>query len=104
MPPANAEAARPAKYNPPRVRNGLIKGLIEAALVILISGSAVRAQPAETKTLRAQRISSPVRIDGVLDDPAWRGAEAAADFVQQDPNVGEPVSEMTDVRVLIDHE
>jgi cellulose/xylan binding protein with CBM9 domain/uncharacterized protein DUF5916 len=86
------------------VLNGLTKGLIEAALIIPISGSAVRAQPAETKALHAQRISSPVRIDGVLDDLAWREAEAAADFVQQDPSVGEPVSEPTDVRVLIDDE
>ena len=84
--------------------NGLTKAPIEAALIILISGIAVRAQPAETKTLHAQRISSPVRIDGVLDDLAWREAEAASDFIQQDPNVGEPISEATDVRVLIDHE
>jgi len=86
------------------VLNGLTKDLSGAALIILIAGSAVLAQPAATRTLHAQRISSPVRIDGVLDDPAWREVEAAADFVQQDPNVGEPISEPTDLRVLIDRE
>src|SRR2546425_886749 len=46
----------------------------------------------------------PVRVDGVLDDEAWHEAEAATDFVQQDPHVGEPVSEPTEVRVLVDNE
>ena len=59
---------------------------------------------APTKSLRALRISSPVRVDGVLDEPAWTAAEPATDFVQQDPRTGEPASEVTDVRVLVDDE
>ncbi len=75
-----------------------------AALGILFSGSRALAQPAATKTLSAHRITSAVRVDGVLDDEAWHEAEAATDFVQQDPHVGEPVSEPTEVRVLVDNE
>src|SRR6266540_3179511 len=70
-----------------------------------LSGSTLLAQPAPTtKTLRAHRIASPVRVDGVLDEQAWRDAEPATDFVQQDPRVGEAVSERTEVRVLVDDE
>ncbi len=70
-----------------------------------LSGSTLLAQPAPTtKTLRAHRIASPVRVDGVLDEQAWKEAESATDFVQQDPHVGEPVSEPTEVRVLVDDE
>ena len=50
---------------------------------------------------RALRITSAIRIDGVLDEDVWQRAEAASDFVQQDPRVNEPVSEATDVRVLV---
>src|SRR5439155_20769966 len=74
-----------------------------AACAILVSGSRAHAQPpAPVKTLRALRIASPIRVDGVLDDEPWRQAEAASDFVQQDPSVGEPVSEATEIRVLSD--
>ena len=73
---------------------------------ILFSGSDAVAQDvaAGTKTLHALRIASPVRVDGILDDKAWSDAEAATNFVQQDPDVGEPVSEPTSVRVLVDAE
>jgi len=88
------------------VVNGLTKGSWgpAAALGILFSGSSLLAQPAATKTLHARRIASAIRVDGVLDDDAWRQAEPVSDFVQQDPHVGEPVSEATEVRVLVDDE
>jgi hypothetical protein len=90
------------------VLNGLTKGALRSAAVfgVLLSGARAAAQPpaAPAKTLRALRIASPIHVDGVLDDEAWRIAEAAADFVQQDPHVGEPVSEATGVRVLVDHD
>ena len=88
--------------------NGLTKGfsrLAAVALAILSSGSVAGAQPAvAAKTLRARRIATPIKVDGVLDEVAWQGAETASDFVQQDPRVGEPVSEDTEVRVLVDRE
>jgi hypothetical protein len=90
------------------VSNGLTNWfprLAAVALAILSSGSVVAAQPpAPTKTLRARRIPTPIKVDGVLDEDAWQGAETASDFVQQDPHVGEPVSEATEVRVLVDRE
>ena len=60
--------------------------------------------PAPIKTLHAQRISSPVRVDGVLDDEVWTEADVVSDFVQQDPRTGEPATEQTEVRVLVDRE
>jgi hypothetical protein len=54
------------------------------------------------KTIRALRISEPIRLDGVLDEPAWGRAQSVSDFVQQDPHVDQPVSERTEARVLLD--
>ena len=51
--------------------------------------------------LHASRIRDPIRIDGVLDEPAWAAAEPATQFTQLDPEEGHPVSERTEVRVLI---
>ena len=41
-----------------------------------------------------------VRIDGVLDDEAWRDAPVARDFVQLRPDEGRPATERTEVRLL----
>jgi len=41
-------------------------------------------------------------IDGRLDDAAWQRAQPISDFVQRDPNEGEPATERTEVRVLYD--
>ena len=42
------------------------------------------------------------QIDGRLDEPAWRRAPAATDFVQRAPRAGAPASHRTEVRVLYD--
>ena len=74
------------------------------ALFVLVCGRSAGAQPAtrEEKTLRALRISGPIRVDGRLDEPEWTQADLISDFVQQEPRVGEPITERTEVRVLID--
>ena len=56
------------------------------------------------KTMTATRIDQPIVIDGILDEPQWERAEPIRDFVQQDPDTGEPGSEPTEVRILYDDE
>ncbi len=45
-----------------------------------------------------------IRIDGMLDDPAWRLATPISDFTQQDPVEGAAPSERTEIRLLLDRE
>ena len=52
--------------------------------------------------MHAARMSAPPSVDGSLDDPVWNEAQPISDFVQQEPDVDMPVSEPTEVRVLID--
>lgn len=54
------------------------------------------------KTLEALRVSDKFAIDGVLDEPEWQKAAVATDFIQSSPNVGEPASQRTEVRVIYD--
>ncbi len=58
----------------------------------------------QTKTVTAVRVNSPVRIDGVLDEPAWAEAVPATGFTQREPDEGKPATESTEVRVLYDGE
>lgn len=55
-------------------------------------------------SLQVTRLTSAdsVRLDGILDDEVWSRAAAATDFRVREPNVGDPASERTDVRVLLD--
>jgi len=41
-------------------------------------------------------------LDGRLDDAVWTRAQAAGDFVQQDPDNGTPATEPTEVRIAYD--
>ena len=47
----------------------------------------------------ALHISSPIHVDGVLDDEAWQQAEPATNFVQREPKTFDPATENTEVRI-----
>jgi hypothetical protein len=54
------------------------------------------------KHYTATRTNLAPRIDGRLDDPAWRAARVDADFHQNFPAEGKPASQRTELRVLYD--
>jgi Domain of unknown function (DUF5916) len=78
------------------------------AAVIVASPVIVSAHPvsadATTRSpvrIRAVRAVSIIKIDGVLDEPAW-SVPAASGFVQRDPNEGRPPTEATSLRIVYD--
>lgn len=52
--------------------------------------------------VRALRASSPIDVDGKLEEADWQRAEAFVTFTQRDPDEGKAATEATDVRVLYD--
>ena len=52
--------------------------------------------------VRATRISTPLVIDGQLDESVYTQVKPITEFVQQDPHEGAPVSERTEAWVLYD--
>ena len=54
------------------------------------------------RVMTAERMLAPERIllDGILDEAPWRRATPAADFIQQDPVLGGPPTERTEVRIV----
>jgi hypothetical protein len=53
-------------------------------------------------TVRAVRLSTPLRLDGKLDESVYAEVPAIDGFIQQDPREGEPATEKTDVWILFD--
>src|SRR5436190_6063157 len=79
-----------------------VLGLPFAALAApqKIDLDAVRA----TKRAVAVRVTSPVVVDGNLDEEAWTRAEPVGDFFQQFPDEFAPATERSEVRFLYDDE
>jgi hypothetical protein len=74
-------------------------------MVILITVAALCALAGSNpKKAVAVRTTSAPKIDGVLDEPVWKLATPARDFIQQDPVEGAPASMPTEVLVLYDDE
>lgn len=71
---------------------------VDAAAADRIDYAAIRKE----RHLVAVRTTTPIAIDGVLDEAAWGDAPIATGFLQSEPREGEPASEQTEVRVLYD--
>jgi hypothetical protein len=55
-------------------------------------------------TVRAVRITTPIRIDGQLDEAVYASLPSMSEFIQNDPQEGAPASERTEVWILYDRE
>jgi hypothetical protein len=78
-----------------------MKKLIIASAFIIIAGFA-GAQDS-LKSYHAERITTPVKIDGVMDESAWSAVEAASDLTQNLPLEGKPPTQRTEFRIVYDN-
>ena len=53
-------------------------------------------------TVRAVRLTEPLRIDGRLDEAIYKTVPPISDFVQQEPTEGAPATEKTDAWIFFD--
>lgn len=77
--------------------------LLALLTVQQLAHAGIRADTVPTRAgavARASRATTPPRIDGRLDDEAWRGAAPLGQFTQRDPVWGGPATEPTEARVL----
>jgi hypothetical protein len=84
----------------------LIAGI--AAALLLLCSSAAHAQKdgvvtnGEKQATAVRVPDGAIRVDGRLDDRAWQGAPAIADFTQKEPTEGIPSTERMEVRFVYD--
>jgi hypothetical protein len=53
-------------------------------------------------TVRAVRVTTPMHIDGRLDEAIYTEVQPASGFIQMEPNAGQPATERTEVWVAYD--
>ncbi len=56
----------------------------------------------KSKDVVGTKTDSPIKVDGLLDEPTWEEASEARDFIQFQPELGNSASERTVVKVLFD--
>jgi hypothetical protein len=95
--------------HPTRLGLSLALALIAClAMTSQLNAQTPAAAPAvpeiEPRSMAAMRLAPGERmeLDGVLDEPVWSRAVPAKDFIQLDPQNGEPASEPTEVRIAFD--
>ena len=88
-------------FQPAGLRAG---AALAAAALLSLDTAAVQAQSVvQTGARSAHAVSvtqSPL-VDGRLDDAVWREAEVISGFLQRELREGEPVTERTEVRVMV---
>ena len=75
------------------------------AALLLITALVLPAQNGNIKSERAVhavRISSPIELDGILNDEAWLVTPPEGGFTQRDPLEGEKPTERTELRIAFD--
>ena len=55
-------------------------------------------------TVRAVRLTAPLRVDGILDERVYDEVQSFSDFVQREPLQGAPATEKTEAWVFFDDE
>jgi len=84
------------------------KNYIHLSLLILsIPLFAARAWPQDIplgadgkRTITAVQTDTSLKIDGFLNEPAWKNAQFQGQFTQREPDEGEPASEKTEIGFL----
>ncbi|MBK6937681.1 MAG: hypothetical protein IPH18_12960 [Chitinophagaceae bacterium] len=57
----------------------------------------------QEKSFKAFKISQAPKIDGSLNDAAWLNAPGATGFVQNTPDVGNPSTQKTEIKIVYDN-
>ncbi|HSK76241.1 MAG TPA: DUF5916 domain-containing protein [Thermoanaerobaculia bacterium] len=84
---------------------GLCLGVLLAAPLVAQPPGPRPGQPPQAPlpprpSLAALKALEPIKLDGLLDEPVWQEAQAGTDFIQREPNPGQPATEATEVRVV----
>lgn len=91
----------------------LAPALLTLAAAVLVTPAAAQQPAAATTTVynhaeapsvQISRATTSIRVDGVLDEPAWQDAQPITRFIQMAPDEGQPGRERTEFRLLVSND
>jgi hypothetical protein len=81
----------------------LLLPVLSGRLLAQADGIGRTTPVASTPVATGARVDPAPRVDGKLDDEAWRAAPPLSGFLQRDPREGQPLP-ATEVRIVTDGE
>jgi hypothetical protein len=92
----------------PIILTSSVSRLSSVALLSLLAFCALatpaRAQPRERRAVTAHPVTTPLEIDGTLDEAFYRTVQPSSDFIQIEPQDGAPATEKTEMWVGFDRD
>ena len=75
-------------------------------ILAVLAWAADSAAQSPRPEVRAYRLAEgeSIAVDGAPDEAVWQKAQPATNFLQRDPNNGEPATEKTEVRIVFDRD
>src|SRR5689334_21663179 len=91
-------------FAPLRLALPLCLLIAAAAVVPAFAQQRPLPKPQERPTIAAEPLAldEAMSLDGSLDEAVWQRAQVATDFVQMDPDNGQPATEQTEFRIAFD--
>ena len=78
------------------------RAAVVSATALTLSPAPGFTQGAAPPTVRAHRVTDPIRLDGRLDEPLYAATPAITDFVQQEPDEFKPATEKPEAWIFFD--
>ena len=69
-----------------------------------VAPAVITRDAAGRATIRAVRVTTPMRLDGVLDEPLYSSVPPISDFIQVEPQEGAPATEKTELWLAFDRD
>ena len=86
-----------------RLRAGSdLSRMVLTAVAVAVAVPAFAQTPKPAPTVRAHRVTQPIRIDGRLDEEVYKITPAITGFVQQEPDEFQPATEKTEAWIFFD--
>ena len=82
------------------IYRNLFKQSLLILCLVLLAGRAWPRDVDGNRSITAVRTETPLKVDGLLNDPAWQNAMFQGQFTQREPEEGVPASEKTEVGFL----
>src|SRR4051812_24047003 len=90
------------------IRSFLAKAALTAVCIALVAATATaqsrQNHPTPPPVANAVPLKGAISIDGKPDEAVWQAAPAINQFIQFDPQNGQPATQRTEVRILYDND
>ncbi len=79
-----------------------LTSLLLWSVLVIAQNEKKENTPIEKKKYFTQKMTLPIKLDGVLEDKAWETVEWGGDFIQYQPKEGKAPSQPTNFKILYD--